>query len=98
MQEVDAETVRRARVVVDSREAVSAEAGDLIVPLRQGLITTDHIHAELGQIILGQRRGRTSDQQITFFKSVGVAVQDAVAARIALANAVQLGLGATVSL
>lgn len=96
MQEVPAATVRRARVVVDSRPAVLAEAGDLIQPIQAGLISTEHIHAELGEIVLGLRPGREDAHQITFFKSVGVAVQDAAAARLALQNAQKLGLGQTV--
>lgn len=93
MQEVDTITVQNALVVVDSRESVLAEAGDLLVPLGAGLISESHIHAELGEIIAGRKSGRTSDDQITFFKSVGVAAQDAVAASIALANARAMGLG-----
>ena len=98
MQEIDAQTVKRALVVVDSREAAWEEAGDLIVPLQAGLITKVHIHAELGEIAAGLKPGRTSPEQITFFKSVGVAVQDAIAGRIALENAVAHGLGTEVSL
>jgi ornithine cyclodeaminase len=97
MQEVDAATIRRAVVVVDSRAAAMAEAGDLIAPLEAGEITADHIVAELGEIVAGQKRGRTAPEQITYFKSVGIAVQDAVAARIALANAERQGLGQVVA-
>ena len=96
MQEVPAETVRRARVIVDSRPAALSEAGDLIQPLRQGLIGEDHLHTELGEIVLGLRPGRADSNQVTLFKSVGVAVQDAAAARLALENARQFGLGVTV--
>lgn len=98
MQEVDAETVKRALVVVDSREAAWEEAGDLIVPLQAGLINEAHIHAEIGEIAAGLKPGRTSPEQITFFKSVGVAVQDAISGRIALENAVAHGLGTEVGL
>jgi ornithine cyclodeaminase/alanine dehydrogenase-like protein (mu-crystallin family) len=98
MQEIDAATVKRALVVVDSREAAWEEAGDLIVPLQAGLITEAHIHAELGEIVAGLKPGRTSPEQITFFKSVGVAVQDAISGRIALENAVAQGLGTEVDL
>jgi len=98
MQEVDGTTVARARVVVDSREAALAEAGDLIVPIREGLISADHIHAELGELVNGTRVGRTDSEQITLFKSVGVAVQDAIAAGRALARAEQLGLGQIIEL
>jgi ornithine cyclodeaminase len=93
MQEIDVETVRRSLVVVDSREAALAEAGDLIIPLDAGAIGPDHIHAELGEIIAGTRPGRTSPTQITFFKSVGVAVQDGMAAQIILRNGQARGLG-----
>jgi ornithine cyclodeaminase/alanine dehydrogenase-like protein (mu-crystallin family) len=91
--EVPFETVERAKVVVDSREATWVEAGDLIQPLRAGRIGPEHIHAELGEIVLGSRPGRTNSEEITFFKSVGIAVQDAFAARLAVANARRLGLG-----
>lgn len=94
--EVPAETVVRARIVVDSLEAALDETGDLIQPIRAGLMTPAHIHAELGDLVLGRASGRESDDEITFFKSVGLAVQDAVAAHAALAQAKELGLGQTV--
>jgi ornithine cyclodeaminase/alanine dehydrogenase-like protein (mu-crystallin family) len=97
MQEIDVTTIQKALVVVDSKEAVLAETGDLLVPIGRGEITADVIHAELGQIINGDRPGRTSPEQITFFKSVGLAVQDAVAAGRALDRAKALGLGQTLS-
>ncbi len=98
MQEIDIETVRRSLLVVDSREAALEEAGDLIIPLAAGDINEEHIHAELGEIVAGKKPGRTSAEQITFFKSVGVAVQDAVAGRIALRNAIAYDLGTIISL
>ena len=96
-REVPPETVRRALVVVDSRHAAWEEAGDLIQPLQAGLIGREHIHAELGELVLGRQTRRADDRQVTFFKSVGLAVQDAVAARVALENAVSLKLGQVVS-
>jgi len=96
MQEVPPETVRRAAVFVDSRSAVLSEAGDLIQPIQAGMIGADHIQAELGEVVLGRHPGRTNPDQITFFKSVGVAVQDAAAARLALRNAEKHGLGQTI--
>lgn len=95
-REVPAETVVRALVIVDSRHDALEEAGDLIQPINDGLITADHIHAELGELVRGTKPGRTSLDQITFFKSVGVAVQEAAAARVALMNAEQAGLGLVV--
>ena len=92
-REVPPETVCRALVVVDSRHAAWEEAGDLIQPRDAGLIDEQHIHAELGELVLGTRPGRSRDDEITFFKSVGLAVQDAVAARFALQNAHEQQLG-----
>jgi len=97
MQEIPPETVKRALVVIDSRAASLAEAGDLVRAILQGHITAKHIHAELGEIVLGKKGGRSSEDQITFFKSVGVAVQDAAAARLAMENALRLNLGQQVS-
>lgn len=98
VREVPGETVCRALVVVDHRPAALAEAGDLLIPMREGLITEAHLHAELGEIIAGRKPGRQSPEEITFFKSVGVAVQDLAAAYEALANAERLGLGAELHL
>lgn len=98
MQEIDLITVQRSLVVVDSREAVLEEAGDLLIPLQNGDIFLDHIHAELGEIINGDIHGRTAASQITFFKSVGVAVQDAAAAGIALQYAQEHNLGKMITL
>ena len=86
-REVDTTTIRRAhRIVVDSREDCLAEAGDLIIPNAE-------IDAEIGEILNGDKPGRESDAEITFFKSVGVAVQDAVASAAVLAEAEAKGLG-----
>ncbi len=96
MQEIPAETVQRALIVVDSVEAAMEEAGDLLQPLAQRLITEEQIRLELGEIASGKKPGRSSPDEITFFKSVGVAVQDVMAAQRALANADRLGLGTSV--
>jgi ornithine cyclodeaminase len=97
MQEIPSATIARALVVVDSRSATLAETGDLLRPLQEGLIDQNHIYAELGEIAQGSKPGRTNKDQITFFKSVGIAVQDAMAAQLALRNSEMLGLGQTVS-
>ncbi len=98
MQEIDSTTVERSLVVVDSRDAALAEAGDLIIPIQEGSISKDHIQAELGEIVNGVHPGRTDDSQITLYKSVGVAVQDAAAAGLALRNAKELGIGSVIEL
>lgn len=93
MQELPIETVARARIVVDSRATINEEAGDIVKTMQAGLIHESDIHAELGEIVLGMKPGRQSDEEITFFKSVGNAVQDASAAQIALKNAHAMKLG-----
>jgi len=98
MQEIPEETVLRAKVVIDHREASLAEAGDLLIPLRQGLMTEDHIYAELGEIAAGLKPGRASPEEITLFKSVGVAVQDVAAASAVLEAAQRMRLGTEVTL
>jgi ornithine cyclodeaminase/alanine dehydrogenase-like protein (mu-crystallin family) len=91
--EIPPETVMRARVVVDSRPSCMAEAGDLIIPIKRGLFTEDHIYAEIGEIAAGKKAGRSSDEEVTFFKSVGNAVQDLAAAARVLETAQELDLG-----
>ena len=98
MQEVPAETVLRARVVIDQREASLAEAGDLLIPLQRGLMTQAHIYAELGELAAGRKPGRATLEEITLFKSVGVAVQDVAAASAVLEAARRLNLGTEVAL
>jgi ornithine cyclodeaminase len=93
MQEVPAETLQRAKIFVDSRSASLEEAGDLIQPMRAGMFDESHICGELGEVILGSIPGRQSADEITYFKSVGVAVQDAMAAQVALNNARKMGIG-----
>ena len=95
MQEVDAETVRRARIFIDSREPALAEAGDLVIPMRAGQTRAED-WTELGEVVAGFKPGRQSPEEITFFKSVGNAAQDIAAAGRALAQARRMGLGTEV--
>ena len=92
-REVPSETIGRAKVVVDQREACLKEAGDLLIPMTEGIITTEHLHAEIGEIILGSKSGRESEQEITLFKSVGHAVQDLLAAGVVLSYSREHQLG-----
>ena len=96
MQELPIATVARSRIVVDSYATVMAEAGDIVKAIQAGLIKESNIHAELGEIVLNRKPGRQSDEEITFFKSVGNAVQDAAAAQLVLKNARALKLGTEV--
>jgi len=93
-----AETVIRAKLIVDQRQACLKEAGDLLIPLRQGKMKTDHIHAELGELVTGKKEGRGSNSEISIFKSVGNAVQDLVTAGRIYENAVKTGAGSEIDL
>jgi ornithine cyclodeaminase/alanine dehydrogenase len=97
-REVDTLTIRKSRVVVDTYEGAWEEAGDLLIPIKAGAITRRHVRAELGQVVTGARPGRTSPEEITLFKSVGFAPEDAATARLAYDRAVAAGLGDEVSL
>lgn len=100
--EVDAATVRDAVVVVEARSAALAPypagANDLNWPIRDGVIRPDHVQAEIGELVLGTASGRTSPEEITLYKSVGVAVQDAAAAALVLEAAKERGVGTQVEL
>ena len=79
-RELDTVAIQRSKVVPDLVDACLVEAGDLILPIEEGVITQDHIHASLGEVVAGLKPGRESDGEITLFKSVGLAVQDAATA------------------
>jgi ornithine cyclodeaminase/alanine dehydrogenase-like protein (mu-crystallin family) len=98
MQEAPSAFVARARVVVDMKEHALEEGGDLIIPLHDGTITGDHIVGELGELVAGRFPGRTSDDEVTFFKSVGNAVQDMAVASAAYRGAREKGLGQEINL
>lgn len=98
MQEVDSTLIQHAKIVVLSHDGEFAEAGDLIIPLEQGLITRESVHAVLGEIVNGTKPGRVSRDEITFYKSVGNAAQDVAVAQQVLQEADAKGLGSIVEL
>jgi ornithine cyclodeaminase len=98
MQEIPVETLLRARIVVDQVEAALHEAGDFIIPIEQGRLERGAVNQELGQIVNGDLPGRQSDTEITFFKSVGNAIQDMLVGAVALERAAERGVGGTVDL
>ena len=101
-REVDGATFRDALVVVESRAATLAAppagSNDIAMAIAEGAMARDHVHAELGELVSGTRPGRTDRDQITLYKSVGVAVQDAAAAAMVLDAARSAGVGRTVDL
>ena len=92
-REMDTALVRDGRVFVDSRVGALAEAGDLVIPIEEGAIDASHIAGELGDVFGGRVPGRRSAAEITIFKSLGMAVEDVAAARLAFERASACGLG-----
>ena len=92
-REMETDLVRDARVFVDSRAGALAEAGDLVIPIREGAIDASHIAGELGDVFGGRIPGRRGDGEITIFKSLGMAVEDVAAAHLAFERASERGLG-----
>ncbi|HEX6877137.1 MAG TPA: ornithine cyclodeaminase family protein [Nocardioidaceae bacterium] len=101
-REVDSATVTDALVVVESRDAVLAPppsgSNDLRAAIQEGLIGPEHIHAEIGELLMGTKPGRASSDQITLYKSVGIAAQDVAAAHLVINAAAERGLGLQVNL
>ena len=97
-RELDSEAMRRARLFVDRRESALNEAGDFIIPRNEGLFGDEHIVAELGEVLTGAHVGRTSPEEVTVFKSLGLAVEDVAAAHFIHAEALRRGVGTSVEL
>lgn len=97
-RELDTEAVQRARLFVDRRESALAEAGDVLIPMREGAIAADHILGEVGDLLAGSTAGRRSAAEITLFKSLGLAIEDLAAARHIHDRGVASGAGTRVAL
>jgi alanine dehydrogenase len=97
-REVDAEAFARARVIVDFEEQVLQEAGDIMSAIESGSFAKEHIHAELGDVVIGKKKGRESRDQVTLFKSVGVAIEDVAVAAWVYQEAKKRGLGTDLDL
>jgi ornithine cyclodeaminase len=94
MQEMDPRLLYRAsKIYFDSQEAVLAEAGDIIIPLREGIITENDFTGELGEVVAGTIPARESENEIIVFKTVGIAAQDLVTAMRIYDKSVAAGIG-----
>jgi alanine dehydrogenase len=93
MQELDEETVLNSKVVVDTYEGCLSEAGELLIPMEKGVFSKERIHSDLAGLVSGKRPGRESSREITLFKSVGTAIEDLAAARLAYQKAMEKGIG-----
>ena len=97
-RELDTEAVVRSRLYVDRIESARNEAGDYLIPLTEGRITESHVVGELGDLVLGRIPGRGAAEDVTLFKSLGLAVEDIAAAHLVLRAAVAEGVGAVIEL
>ena len=97
-REIDGATLARSKIVVDSREAIMAECGDILLAIKEKSITENPIHAEIGEVLVGTKPGRTSSGEITLYKSVGIAIQDVAAAQLIYSKALELKVGTTVQI
>ena len=97
-RELDDTTVKKAKIVVDTKEGVLAETGDLIVPIKRGIISQENIYAELHEIVGGKKPGRTSDDEVTCWKAVGIAIEDAAVAKLVYDKAKKEGIGKEVEI
>jgi ornithine cyclodeaminase/alanine dehydrogenase-like protein (mu-crystallin family) len=97
-RELDAAAVARARLFTDRRESLLAEAGDFLLARAEGAVTDDHIQGEIGEVLEGKITGRRSDEEITLFKSLGIAVEDLAAGWHVYRKALAAGRGSTLSL
>ncbi|MFY9820503.1 MAG: ornithine cyclodeaminase family protein [Thermoanaerobaculia bacterium] len=97
-RELDGTAVARARLFTDRRESLLAEAGDFLLARADGAVDDSHIQGELGDVLEGKIPGRRSDDEVTLFKSLGIAVEDLASGRHIYAKALELGKGTTLAL
>ncbi|MFN8582244.1 MAG: ornithine cyclodeaminase family protein [Gemmatimonadaceae bacterium] len=95
-RELDTEAVRRSYLYVDRRESALAEAGDVLIPMSEGAITAEHIRGELGQLLLGEVPGPEHGDNVTLFKSLGIAIEDLASAQHVYKRATMTEMGTPV--
>lgn len=97
-RELDSDIILRSKFIGDSKEGCFSEAGDIMIPLKEGIIDESHFFAELGEVITGKKEGRANDTEITIFKSNGLAIQDTATAKLIYDRAVEAGVGTEVKI
>jgi len=97
-RELDSALVARTSLYADRRESLLGEAGEFLIPKAEGLIGDDHIVGEIGEVLTGKARARTSPDEITLFKALGIAIEDLAAAHAVYRSAVERGLGTWIDL
>ncbi len=98
LREIDGETLSRSRVVVDSRDAIMAECGDILLAIKEQSFGEQGIHAEIGEVLTGAKPGRSSAAEMTLYKSVGIAIQDVAAAQLVYRKALERNVGTNVGI
>jgi len=98
LREIDGPTLAHSRVVVDSRQAMMAECGDILLAIAENAISETDIHAEIGEILAGSKPGRQNPEEVTLYKSVGIAVQDVATANLVYQKALQSKIGTNVEI
>ncbi len=98
LREIDGPTLARATIVVDSRDAIMAECGDILLALKEKSIGENHIHGEIGEVLAKIKPGRTRQDELTLYKSVGIAIQDVAAANLVYRKALEKGIGTNVEI
>ncbi|HWO41736.1 MAG TPA: ornithine cyclodeaminase family protein [Candidatus Eisenbacteria bacterium] len=98
LREIDGNTLARAKVVVDSREAIMAECGDILLAIKEKSFAESGIHGEIGEVLAGAKPGRAAPEEITLYKSVGIAVQDVAAAHLVYQKALEQKVGTHVEI
>ncbi len=97
-RELDSEIIMRSRFIGDSKEACFSEAGDIILPVKEGVIDESHFYGELGDVIIGKVESRINDEEITIFKSNGLAIQDVATAKLIYDKAIETNTGTNIEI
>ena len=97
-RELDSEIIMRSRFIGDSKEACFSEAGDIILPVNEGVIDESHFYGELGDVIIGKVESRINDEEITIFKSNGLAIQDVATAKLIYDKAIETNTGINIEI
>jgi alanine dehydrogenase len=97
-REIDAATMSRVKLFVDSREAILTECGDVLLAIKEGAIAENHASVEIGEVLAARKAGRTKAEEITLYKSVGIAIQDVAAAHLVYQKARQRNIGLQVEI
>jgi alanine dehydrogenase len=98
LREIDGATLAGAKIVVDSREAIMAECGDILLAIKERAISADSVHAEIGEVLAGRKPGRSRPDENTIYKAVGIAIQDVATAHLVYRKALEGKVGTVIEL